>query len=264
MEGLQKINPYMSRAESIIALMQSCQRDGTTTTEPENPMKAANLDNVDCPICNNTGYILRVDEEGIQWSRPCECMKKRVSLRNIEDSGLRDLVKRYSFDNYQTPGEAQKKIKQKAEMFVKSDAPFFIISGLTGSGKTHICTAICKALIEDNWKTKYMVWRTDAAHLKSIVNEGPAYEKEINRLRNVPVLYIDDFYKGSISEADVNLAFTILNDRYNGEGKKTIISTEMPITELLRVDAATCGRIVERARGYTLQAPNENWRLKGG
>ena len=241
--------------------MQSCQRDGITTTEPESPLKTVNMDNVDCPICKNTGLIIRIDEDGFPRGRQCECMKKRVSLRNIEDSGLRDLVKRYSFDNYQTPGEAQKKIKQKAEMFVKSDAPFFIISGLTGSGKTHICTAICKALIEDNWKTKYMVWRTDAAHLKSIVNEGPAYEKEINRLRDVPVLYIDDLFKGGANGADIKLAFELLNYRYNQTQTRTIISTELDFKALRKIDDALASRIYKRSAGYCRRSPDRNYRI---
>lgn len=261
---LQELNPHLSHLLSIIRQKQNSLMDGITTTERhEPPLKSANLNNVDCPICGNRGYILRTDENGVMWSRDCECMKKRVSLRNIEDSGLRDLSKRYSFENYETPGEAQRKIKQKAELFVKTDAPFFIISGKSGSGKTHICTAICKALIDDNWKTRYMIWRTDSAKLKSMVNDGPEYRREINRLRNAPVLYIDDFYKGTVTEADINLAFQILNDRYNGSGQKTVISTELPIERLLKIDEAICGRIVERARGYILQAPAENWRLKG-
>ena len=247
---------------SIIRQKQNSQIPGTTTTETESPLKTTNLDNIDCPICGNKGYILRTDEEGFTWARDCECMKKRVSLRNIEDSGLRDLVQRYSFDNYETPTEAHKTIKQKAELFTKSDAPFFIITGQPGSGKTHICTAICAKMIEGNWKTKYLVWRTDAARLKAMINDSREYEKEINRLRNTPVLYIDDFYKGSVTEGDINLAFTILNDRYNSKDKKTIISTERPMAELLKIDPAICGRIAERSRGFALQAPKENWRLK--
>ena len=93
-----------------------------------------------------------------------------------------------------------------------------------------------------------------------MVNERDAYKKAMNRLRNAPVLYIDDLFKGSVSEGDVNLAFSILNDRYNSTGKKTIISTELTIDEITEIDDAIAGRIRERSRGFFLKAPDVNWR----
>ena len=81
-------------------------------------------------------------------------------------------------------------------------------------------------------------------------------------LKNVPVLYIDDFLKGEYTPADVKQAFMILNDRYNSRGKKTIISTERNMTDLINFDEAVGSRLAERAKGYTILAPNENWRIK--
>ena len=237
----------------------------TGNTMPDgckSPLAVCGLDNLHCEICNDTGYIIRKDENGVIWSRDCECMKKRISLRNIADSGLSDLIQRYTFENYQTPTPKHESIKKLAIVFSTNDAECFVITGKSGAGKTHICTAICKRMIENNWQVRYMLWRKDAADLKAMVNSGEAYQREINRLRNVRVLYIDDFFKGTVSEADVNLAFTILNERYNRHGLKTIISTELSMPELVKIDEAIAGRIAERAKGFLIQAPNENWRLK--
>lgn len=189
-------------------------------------------------------------------------MKKRISIRRIDDAGLRDLVSRYTFDNYLTNDPTTENIKRKAKEFVVTGAPCFIIMGKSGSGKTHICTAICSELIEQGFKTKYFLWRTDAAILKSMITDGDRYQEEINKLRNVPVLYIDDLFKGSVTDADVNLAFTILNERYNSSGKRTIISTEKSVDELVKIDEAIAGRIIEMARGYVAHAPAKNWRLE--
>ncbi len=189
-------------------------------------------------------------------------MKKRRSIRRIRTSGLADMVERYSFDTYEVNGDQQRVIKAKARVFVDSDAECFFISGRPGSGKTHICTAICSELIEKDWEVRYMLWRSEAAELKAMINEREEYKQAIRTLRNVPALYIDDFWKGTISEADINLAFTILNDRYNSRGKKTIISSERSLEEILQIDDAVGGRIAERARGFRIKAPNENWRTK--
>lgn len=255
---MEELNPYLIRIRQIIEK----QKEIIPTCTISDPLAQTGLNNVDCPICNNKGYILRTDEDGITWARDCTCMKKRISIRRIDDAGLRDLVQKYTFNNYNADDPVTAKIKKKAWEFTLTDAPCFIIMGKSGSGKTHICTAICSQLIEDGWKTKYFLWRTDAAILKSMVNEGERYQQEINKLRNVPVLYIDDLFKGSVSEADVNLAFTILNERYNSSNKKTIISTERTVNELVKIDEAIAGRIVEMARGYVAQAPKKNWRME--
>lgn len=221
------------------------------------------LDNYSCPICNNTGYILWKDENDLTHSLECKCMKTRLSIRRLKNSGLQNMVSRYRFDNYQTPTEKNKVIKAKAMEFAENQSECFVIMGKSGSGKTHICTAICSRLIERGWNLKYMLWRTEAAELKAMVNDAEEYKQRITQLRNVQALYIDDLFKGSITDADLNLAFTILNDRYNSVGKKTIISTERSMEEIIKKDEAVGGRIVERARGYTIKAPDKNWRLSG-
>lgn len=172
------------------------------------------------------------------------------------------MTSRYRFDTYETPTPRHETIKAKAKEFVLTGAECFVISGRSGSGKTHICTAMCNALIKRGWAVKYMIWRTEAQELKSLITEKEEYQKRIRKLRNAPVLYIDDFFKGSVSDADINLAFTILNDRYNTKDKKTIISTERSMYDLLKIDEAVGGRIAERARGFIIEAPNENWRIK--
>ena len=221
----------------------------------------AGLDNVDCQKCGNTGAIPFIDEDGLLKSRTCSCMKRRLSLRRIDNSGLRNLLQKYSFDNYQTPTDEYVKIRNKALAFAASGAEWFFICGKPGTGKTHICTAICSNLLDHDWELRYLLWRTDAAELKAMVNDRLEYKEAMNRLRNAAVLYVDDFFKGSITPADVNIAFSILNDRYNSRGKKTIISTELTIDEISKIDDAIAGRIAEKSRGFLLQAPDLNWRM---
>lgn len=236
-----------------------------TSTHPK-PQSAnlvqAGLDNVDCPICGNTGTIPFKDENGCDWGRDCECMKRRVALRNIANSNMVDELKMYNFGNYETPNDETKRIKQKAMLFVNNDAKGFLIAGQSGAGKTHICSAMCGAFLEKEIETKYFKWRKDAPRLKAMVNDSKEYNEEINRLHNVPILYIDDFWKGNITDGDINLAFTIINDRYTRPHSKTIISTELTAAELVEVDEAVGGRILEMSKGFTIKAPNLNWRIE--
>jgi hypothetical protein len=58
--------------------------------------------------------------------------------------------------------------------------------------------------------------------------------------------------------ADINLAFEILNDRYNS-GRITVLSSERRIGEILDIDAAVGGRIYEMATpgGYALNIKDD-------
>lgn len=221
------------------------------------------LDNVECEKCGNTGRIVW-QENGIIHSKECECMAKRVSLRRIRHSGMEDMLERYTFDNYEALGEYRKLIKDNAIRFTQDEDGWFYIYGQSGSGKTHICTAICKSLMDRGIEVYYMNWRDESVILKASVNDDEAYARKMNKLKSVPVLYIDDFLKAGSTSADVKLAFEILNGRYNNRKMRTVISCELTLDGLFEIDEAIAGRIYERSKknNYMFRAPKENWRLR--
>ena len=194
-------------------------------------------------------------------SKECECMPHRRAIRAMKDSGLADHMRRFSYENYETPTDETKKAKQKAQLFLRSNASGFLISGQSGSGKTHLCTAMCHDFVTQGYKLHYMKWREEAPELKGLQSE-PGVRNKINSLINVPVLYIDDFFKGNTTPADVDLAFLIINGRYIRPDSKTIISTELPPIKLVELDEAVGGRILEMSKGFVIEAPHENWRIK--
>ena len=226
-------------------------------------LESYDLGGVDCPYCGNSGTVTRIGEDGALYSRSCRCMKKRIALRRIRRSGMSDLIRRYRFENWQADTPEQKKILQLAHRFAAEDSGWFYIFGQSGAGKSHICTAICGTLIERNRDVYYMPWRDESTLLKSLVTDAAAYLTKIKPLKQAEVLYIDDFLKGGDTDADIRLAYEILNYRYNDKALRTIVSSEMPLETLLRRDEALGGRIYERARGFVLQAPTTNRRFEG-
>lgn len=218
------------------------------------------LGGVDCPVCQNKGYIL-YRKDGYDYTKECECMNKRRFMRRIRKSGMSDMLRRYTFDSYETPDASRQKVKAAAERFCKADTGWFYISGRSGSGKTHICTAICSRFIETGKEVYYMKWRDESRMLKALVNTDEV-EKPLEKLKRIPVLYIDDFFKGGHSEADERIAFEILNSRYNDTKLRTVISSELMIEDILDIDEALGGRIKERSKGYLVKSVDENWRLR--
>jgi DNA replication protein DnaC len=79
-------------------------------------------------------------------------------------------------------------------------------------------------------------------------------------------LYIDDLFKtGRVAgktaqmptEADINLAFEIINSRAI-QRKPTIISSESNLFDLIQIDEAIGGRIKQRCGEYYLNIGSKN------
>jgi DNA replication protein DnaC len=216
---------------------------------------------IDCPVCDNTGYILTV-VDGIEYGKKCACMDEYANRMRIRRSGLASVFEEYTFDNYRVMDKWQETIKQTAMDFTRADRDWFYIGGAVGSGKSHICTAICGELIKRQ-AVYYMPWRDDIVPLKASVTDNVEYQRRINRLKTIAVLYIDDFFKGNITDADTNIAFEVVNSRYNS-GLTTIISSEYDIDEIISISEATGSRIYHRANGFCIfipQGAGKNYRL---
>ena len=247
-----------------------CERENNT----EGNLNEA--DGYDCRECRNKGYIIYPDmymNSYQQVQRECKCMRIRRTIRALNRSGLSDVVHDFTLDKYVATEKWQQDVKETALSYLsESDKKWFFFGGATGSGKTHICTAISIKLLKAGNEVKYMLWVDESKRLKSIVNE-PEYHEEIRKLKDVDVLYIDDLFKTGKSEnqarqrpttADINLAFEIINAR-DIQKKVTIISSESTLSDLIDIDEATAGRIKKNCGPYCIniaQDRSKNYRLK--
>jgi DNA replication protein DnaC len=227
-----------------------------------------NLKGIDCLKCKNRGHISIVKDGEIMWQM-CECNKARKSLLLIEQSGLKPLLDEYTFEKYDAIEPWQKNALSMAQNFVEyGEGNWLFFGGMSGSGKSHLCTAICGELLKRGKAVKYMMWKDEATKLKSLITESNEYGKLIDELKSVDVLYIDDFLKvqrgKQPTEADVNLAFEILNYRYANKSL-TLISTEKTIDEIISLDDALGGRIYQMSKNYSMNIAydkNKNFRLR--
>ncbi len=233
-------------------------------------------DGYSCALCKNKGYSLKPqmylnDYQEVQVT--CRCMKTRKTIRALNRSGLADVVHDYTFDKYIITDGWQQTVFDKAQAYLNdAENHWFFFGGTTGSGKTHICTAIAVSLLKCDLEVKYMLWRDEASRLKALVNDE-RYEGIVREYKTVDVLYIDDLFKTGRSEgqkiqrptqADINLAFEILNVRAS-QKKITIISSESTLTDLIDIDEALAGRIKQKCGEYYINiAPDrsKNYRLR--
>lgn len=268
MEKLFKENEKLS----TITLQEQCDFDNE---------QKGNLKYYDCPKCLNRGYINVVVNDTIAVKK-CNCMQLRKAQKNLLECGINEeTFNHYTLDNFKTPNEWQKKLKDKVISYVQDiksgKKQWFYIGAISGLGKTHLCTALSKQLIELGYELKYFMWKDELVRLKQLKKSSytdniEKYQEKINYIKNVAVLYIDDLFKlidNFSKEEDFNIAYEIINARYV-LNKITIISCEYEKQQLKDFDMAMFGRIYEKClqeKGYFLYSKYDetrNYRLNKG
>lgn len=217
----------------------------------------------DCRICKNKGHVVELNEDGFITYRTCECEKRRECYRAMERSGISpDMLKRYTFANYEDSELWQKDMKATAQKYAQSDlTEWLLFCGQSGTGKTHLCTAVAKYLLGHGHEVKYMLWSDIARKLMALKFKEVEYNDFFLTIANAEVLYIDDLFK---THKDPMLAFEVLNARYLKK-LPTIISTESNLDAIHKIDEATASRISEMARNYCYQIkqdPKRNYRYR--
>lgn len=216
-------------------------------------------DGINCPECLNKGsvYVVLTGEDGVarMFFKQCDCLKRRLAVRRIQESGMERAVKRFTFEAFTVESDWQRQMKETALRYLQEgvkDGAWLYIGGQSGCGKTMVCTATVGVILRKR-AVRYMAWPHEAQRIKALAMDAEAYEEAVKPLRTAEVLYLDDFLKpvlgrdGNESQAtaaDIRLAFDVLNFRYINM-LPTIISSEWFSHEIGALDEAIAGRISE-------------------
>lgn len=222
----------------------------------------------DCEICKNKGFVA-VAENGREALRECKCMAARRTIWMMKQSGLASTIRRYRFGNFNVTEPWQKRMYDTAKGYVEKgmgEGAWFFIGGAVGCGKSHICTAMVREALGKGRAALYISWPQEATRIKASITDDNEYESRIRSLKEIELLYVDDFFKPvngmTPTGADIRLAYEILNARYVNK-KPTIISSELYLDEIEDVDEAVGSRIYELAKDYKLMIkrdPSRNQR----
>lgn len=217
-------------------------------------------DGYNCTACKNRGYFALINAAGDFALRACTCNNVRTQIRNATNSGFGDMLDKYTFEAYEVKEDWQKKVKQGALLYTQQqELPWLYIGGMSGAGKSHICTAAATRILQQGKVVKYILWRDIFHKGETYRYNEEQYNAFISELANVEVLVIDDFLKimdSSKQGSALEIAFDLINRRYNNS-KATIISSEYQLNELETLDKALHGRIKERCGKFTLNIKNE-------
>ena len=191
----------------------------------------------ECEKCGDTGYV---------DTKMCECMKRSLVLAGYESSGLGELIKTQSFDNfsldwYKNNAEFYSKmnmnfnkIKNYAENFSKDTYYNMLFMGTTGIGKTHLSTAVAKCVIDRHFDVLYvtatgMMGDFEQKRFGNSAIDGDAGETD--RYYSADLLIIDDLGTEIANQFTATCLYDVINTRIM-KRKSTIISTNLKTDEI--------------------------------
>lgn len=209
-----------------------------------------------CDVCKGRGYVAEIikdNNRGFYMSvKECPCMANKRNMVKAKNSGTDALLSK-SFDNYIANTIWQQNIKNLAIKNSKTK-DWFYIGGQSGAGKTHICSAITNYQSRNNIRVKYLVWTDEINKLKD-------YEDDsfMQTVKKVECLYIDDLFKKprginglpNLTTADIDKTWELINFRYLNK-LKTIISSELSLEQIIKIDESLGSRIKQNAREYVI------------
>lgn len=188
-----------------------------------------------CTDCSDTGFV---------GTKMCKCLKQLLITKNIQSSGMGNLIDQQSFDNFNIDVyKNQPEIKARMERnlkFAKAFAENFarhhdnlLLIGTTGTGKTHVSTAIAKEVISQGFDVLYdstqnIVNDFEKDKFKSGYNQT---ESASDKYLECDLLIIDDLGAEFITQFSVSSLYNLINTRQN-KGLSTIISTNLTASEL--------------------------------
>lgn len=233
-----------------------------------------------CSICCDDGYVVEIEGKKIPFRhapsgervQPCKCQIQKDMEISMSNSGIDiNKYKQKSFETFIRDTEETQKMYELANRFLENDEIQGIgYFGKSGTGKTHICIAICNELAKKGIRHRYLNYREDLPRLKALMSDPYAKEEfaqEMNKFKQTRVLYIDDLFKlaknsrGDMDPRDLQVVFDIINYRYIN-GKRIIISSEYTVAEIKEFDEATAGRIFEMMKDTGLKITGNNRRFK--
>ena len=265
--GKLNLNPFGMSEQSFDQLAFAKMKADTINNTP------GDLTGYDCPKCRNRGFIALAKEDGGISTQECDCMKIRRCVWEMEKSGLKNIIREKTFEAYNAAEPWQKPLKAGANAYAENPAGWLLFCGQSGSGKTHLCTAVCRHRLLAGDEVRYMPWREKISEIKGMSLDNERRAEILNGYKKAQILYIDDLYKTGKAEdgssnptgADIGIAFEIINHRYINH-LPTIVSTEKTPQELVEIDEATGSRIIETAgcNVYSICLDQKrNYRLRG-
>jgi DNA replication protein DnaC len=231
----------------------------TDTSSKDNVSPSEENGSEICPICKGAGFVHPSLGSGqVDFSRvvPCRCSKgelRKQKTEYIEKYSNLGSLSQLTFDNLSPKGkptrhterseksqEHRAQIYQTAKAFADNPQGWLVFLGPSGSGKTHLACAIANRRLSLGEPVFYIGTADFLDHLRSAFSptSNTTYDELFERVKNVPLLVLDDLALGSATAWAKEKLEQLLHHRFNTR-LPTVITSDVPLE-----------RMDERLRGH--------------
>ena len=226
-----------------------------------------------CPYCNNRGWEVLVNEDGVEEAIPCRCGLRDKEIQNsklrfasipenYKDVTLKDFTTRIYSKDKQSGKIVIDTVKywlEHMDAMTEAGKGLYFWSVTKGCGKTMLAAALANELIHKH--KKYVKFATSLDILDEIKatynKDSEESEKHLlSDLVRADYLIIDDFGTERVSDWAGEKFYQIVNRRYID--KKVTFFTSNYDLKTLEYDDRISNRI--RERSFTVHFPEESVR----
>ena len=252
-------------------LKKAAENISTTSNESANAtLRSGGPGDPNCPHCHGVGYIredVEVGHPNFGKLFPCSCRFAEIEAaqknRQLEISSLGPLAGK-TFDNFLPEGHTTDAAQraslrlafETARKYADSPRGWLLLTGGYGCGKTHLAAAIANARLAAGQPVMFINAPDLLDHLRATYGPGSevSYDELFERVRNIPLLIIDDLGAESPTPWAQEKLYQIFNHRYN-LALPTVVTSNV---ELERFDPRLRSRLVDMdlARRIDMDAPD--------
>ena len=186
----------------------------------------------ECPLCNDSGFL---------DTKMCGCMRKKLIEAGFEASGMGNLLREQSFENfdltyYQNDPAAARRMeqilartKQYAETFEAGKSGNLVLFGGTGLGKTHLSSAVARGVIErgcDVFYVSAVSMLSDFERERFGNSAGGETGVDTGVYFACDLLIIDDLGTEVNNQFTTSVLYNVINTRLNRR-QSTVINTNL-------------------------------------
>jgi DNA replication protein DnaC len=191
----------------------------------------------ECDKCRDTGYV-----DG----RMCSCMRRDLILAGYESSGIGKLIAKQNFENFDLSfyhGAEREQMERVlsnvtdyADTFREGGGRNMLFIGMTGLGKTHLSSALAKAVVDRGFDVVYESAQNIFSDFEyERFNRGyntDSQNEKTARYFEADLLIIDDLGTEMVNQFTTACLYNIINTRMCS-GKGMVINTNLKKEELV-------------------------------